>query len=316
MVQTEVIDKLPAADADLGRLVGINPADGPAGAARLNDELLVQFRAGGGPGFVAVLARDDRRLLVGYAQASAVAGGYTIGIVAGEQPPTDPPPTDPLSPIAESLIETLLSAISRAGGGRVTWWVANASAGDEQLAMRFGFSASRQLLEMRRPLPLEQALIDSATPIDTRPYLVGTDEDAWLTVNNRAFDGHHEQGCWTIDMLRARQTEPWFDASDVLLHERDGRLAGFCWTKLHRQLDGTSSAGGEIYVIAVDPDFVGMGLGRALAIAGYRHMTDRGATTALLYVDADNVRAVALYRSLGLVVTRGDIAYTTHLVAS
>ena len=52
--------------------------------------------------------------------------------------------------------------------------------------------------------------------------------------------------------------EPWFDPDGFRLHERDGRLAAFCWTKVT-----TTSASCEIYVIAVDPDFHGLGLGRS-----------------------------------------------------
>ena len=58
-----------------------------------------------------------------------------------------------------------------------------------------------------------------------------------------------------------------------LLHERDGKLAAFCWTKVHSD---TSPPMGEIYVIAVDPEFHGLGLGKALTIAGLDHLAAQG----------------------------------------
>ena len=62
---------------------------------------------------------------------------------------------------------------------------------------------------------------------------------------------------------------------------------------------------GEIYVVAVDPQFAGRGLGRALTVAGLQHLNAFGAKIGMLYVDAENTPAVSMYNALG---------FTTHFV--
>ena len=163
--------------------------------------------------------------------------------------------------------------------------------GAVEAAERAGLAPVRRLHQLWRPLPLEET-----TDLVTRPFRPGVDDDAWLAVNNRAFAWHPDQGGWTKETLQGRLAEPWFDADGFLLHEADDRLAGFCWTKVH---DGEDPPLGEIYVIAVDPDFGGRGLGRALTLAGLRYLADRGLTVGILYVEADNAPALALYESLG-----------------
>ena len=73
---------------------------------------------------------------------------------------------------------------------------------------------------------------------------------------------------------------------------------------------------GEIYVIAVDPDFQGHGLGRQLVLAGLASLCERGGRTGMLYVDHDNEAARKLYFSLGFIDDHTDRAYVTDVPPS
>jgi mycothiol synthase len=146
--------------------------------------------------------------------------------------------------------------------------------------------------------------------VTVRTFVPGRDEAAWVKVNNRAFAGHPEQGAWTVDMLRAREQEAWFDPEGLLLAFDDEGLAGSCWTKVHPpQPPHEPEALGEIYVIGADPSRHGRGLGRALTSAGLASLAARGIEIGMLFVDADNEAAVGLYRSLGFTTSRTDRAY-------
>lgn len=180
-------------------------------------------------------------------------------------------------------------------GDATDYWAEPADADTDHAALEGGFRPDRDLLHMRRDLPL-----DEPVTIETRAFRPGHDEQTWLAVNNRAFAWHPDQADQTLDDLRTTLDEPWFEARGFLLHEVDGRLAGFCWTKVH---DETEPAVGEIFVIGIDPDFGGRGLGRALTVAGLDHLSRvRHTPVAMLYVEAGNDAAVDLYRRLGFEV--------------
>ena len=168
--------------------------------------------------------------------------------------------------------------------------------GDLDQAMRsIGLEAQRDLWKLEVNLPPVGGF-EAAEGLDIRAFRVGNDEAEWVGVNNRAFAWHREQGGWTVEQVSQREAEPWFDPEGFLIHEVDGAIAGFCWTKIH---DDETPPAGEIYVIGVDPAHHGKGLGRAMTVAGLRSIQSRGYDRAILYVDADNTPAAKLYESLG-----------------
>jgi mycothiol synthase len=225
-------------------------------------------------------------------------------------------PADAASEAAVTeALQAAVAAVAAKGGGPLRVWVH----GDGPAALRTvagpaaratGFELERTLLQLRRPLPVDELMVPT---VATRAFVPGQDDEAWLAVNNRAFATHPEQGAWTPEELARRLAEPWFDPAGFLLHEEEGRLVGFCWTKVHDHLDPPL---GEIYVIAVDPAAHQRGLGKRLVVTGLDHLADRGLRHAMLYVDAANQPATHLYDRLGFTLHHEDHAYVRTVPAA
>jgi mycothiol synthase len=263
--------------------------------APLGEHKWLDLVHGGRSGFSGFVARDERARVVGYAHLSRGASNWAIEFVV------HPAHRTPDEGIGIDLVSAAMAEIRREGGGHVHVWVPKPEAEDDALAEACGLRRGRELLQMRRPLPLE----GPPPALEVRAFRPGADEEAWLAVNNRAFGSHPEQGAWDLETLRRREREPWFDPEGFLVHEVDGVLAGSCWTKVHPE----DPPVGEIYVISVDPAHQGRGLGRALVLCGLHHLAQQGIRTGMLYVDAANTPAVSLYRDLGFTVDHVDRAY-------
>jgi mycothiol synthase len=293
----EVVYELSADAVDAVRALATQ-AKTAEGHVSIDDHRLTQATSGRAPGFVAALAWDERhRDLLGYVQAVRGRAGWDVERAMA------PDQGIARSDLTRRLVKAALEALAVENGTDVRLWAYQAGEPDDRLAAAVGLHPARELRQMRRPLPVEGV---PGPSIPTRPFEVGRDEQAWLEVNNRAFGWHPDQGGWTLIELQSREREPWFDPTGFLLHEREGRLVGFCWTKVHRD---TEPPVGEIYVIAVDPDWHGTGLGRALTRAGLDHLAGSGLTVGMLYVEATNTPAVHLYQRMGFTVHHVDRVY-------
>lgn len=214
--------------------------------------------------------------------------------------------------VAKALLDETTTSVGRAGGGLLYLWVHRVQQARETLAYRLGFDVQRELAFMTRPLgdtPPQAVMPEGVT---LRPFRPGTDEAAFLEVNNAAFAGHPENGGWSADDFAERRALDWFDPDDLLTAWRDDELLGFHWTKWHGHESDEVPAHepvGEVYVLAVHPRAQGLGLGRALLAAGIRHLQRRGCQQVVLYVDCADTAAVALYESAGFTYRYRDVCY-------
>jgi mycothiol synthase len=239
------------------------------------------------------LIYQEESTLLGYAQLEPGPDTGSVELVA----------TDPL--VATELLEAAGQLVEPTG---LRLWAHGRNSVATQAATQAGWQPVRTLLQLRAALA-DLELPEPRLPegISLRAFRPGFDERAWLTVNAHAFASHPEQGRWGLVDLEDRIAAPWFDPAGFLLAVReDGQLLGFHWTKVHTE---TPEPMGEVYVLGVDPAAQRLSLGRALLVAGLRHLRERGLTTVLLYVEADNTPARGLYDSLGFSVFARDIQF-------
>ncbi len=227
--------------------------------------------------------------------------------------------TDPVeAPAAELVVHpghrgrghgrALGSELLEQSGRRLRVWAHGGHPAARHLAQTLGLTMFRELRQMRRSLT-DLELPEPVLPegVSVRTFQPGTDDAAWLEVNAAAFAHHPEQGSLIQRDLDDRKGEAWFDPKGFFLAEKDGRLVGFHWTKVHAD-DGL----GEVYVLGVRPGAQGGGLGKALTTVGLRHLAGQGLPTAMLYVDADNAAAVSVYERMGFATHETDLMYRSE----
>lgn len=285
-------------------------AAGHDGVKPLSEQTVLEARrlpeeTGGHETGTHLVARDEQGTVVGYGHVDH---------------------SDPDAPAAELVVDpghrrqgvggALLDHVLERWPGVRLW-----SHGDLQDARRLYSSRHlavvRELWQMSRPLAGEWSDLPDRVQLPddlrVRTFTVGQDEEAWLAVNARAFADHPEQGRMTLTDLRDRESEPWFDPQGFLVVEdpndtdADGipRIAAFHWTKVEQDQPGT----GEVYVVGVDPDYQGKGLGSAVTLLGLQHLRAVGVETATLYVDGDNAPAIATYQRLEFERSAIDVMY-------
>ena len=274
------------------------------GVRPLSEHVVLQVLSGQSEKFLHVCAQAGQRL-VGYAGIdldSPEAGPMMELAVA---------PSARDQGVSDTLFERALSETD----GRLSIWAHGTHSFAAPSATSRGFVPARELHRMRRslltPLPEPQ----SPQGITIRIFQPGIDDEEWLRLNAAAFVDLPDQGGWTVGDLQLRKSEDWFDPAGFFLaiDDRTGKMTGFHWTKIHKYDQDLRQAVGEIYVIGIDPTTSHRGLGRALSLTGMRYLQSKGLNEVILYVDAKNQAARALYDRLGFTTYNTDVLYRSPL---
>ena len=289
-----------------GVLKLISAATEQDGIPPIAEHIVLHLRHGGD--------KDDRHLIV--LEGGAIVGYAHIDLtdkVAGSSAELVIHPRYRGKGLGRALLEEICGITSP------RLWAHGDLPSAQKLAKEYGLVRARTVIQMRRSL--NQPLPVLGSDLKLRSFLPGLDDEAWLTLNNRAFVGHPEQGGWTMENLHQRMNEDWFDPQGFFLAtiatSVGEEIIAFCWTKIHgahtHAHDGQEEHGhdpiGEIYAMGVDPSYQGKKIGRAITVAGLAHLRHQGLMSAMLYVDAENGAAIKIYKDLGFSEWGRDVVY-------
>ena len=267
----------PATPADRPDLIALALAEDAAwsGAPEVSAEEAGEFVDQHGPGVV--FARDGR--VAGYAAVGE--GGTTILLVD---------PADDPGPALDALVAWLgerghheLDAYA-SDARRIAWLEAH------------GFTHRRSSFDLHRGIdpPLAPAIWPSAVAVAR--YQPGEDDDAvhaliYVDAAWGEVPGHTQLSLEAWRSMLTPDYRGW-------VARRDGRPVGWVVGRVF------SDGRGWIQQLAVARRARGLGLGRALLLHALAELRSRGATSLALGVQAENERAIGLYRDIGFEVQR------------
>ncbi len=266
----------PATPADRPDLIALALAEdaawsgAPAVSAEETGELLDRFRPG------VVFQRDGR--VAGYAAVDD--GGETILLAD---------PGDPVSPL-----EALVAWLGERGHHQVDTYAADA----RRIAWleAHGFSHLRSSFDLVRGVDRPPASAVWPSGVSIARYRPGEDDrDVHALIHVDAawgeVAGHTERSLEAWRSMISPEDSGW-------VARRDGRAIGWVIGRVFD--DGRGCVEG----LAVARSARGLGVGRALLLHSLAELLSRGATSLATGVQAENERALGLYRDVGFAVER------------
>lgn len=215
--------------------------------------------------------------------------------------------------VAMKLIGRAISRARKLEVKRVHVNVPEGSVGVRKLFTKMGFRFIRRFLEL--DLDLSEVYVPNTDRIESRyRHLKRGDEDKLVHIQNRSFADTWGFNPNTVEEIVYRTGLPNCSPEDIILACDGDSVIGYCWTRIYvGGAELTINRKGRIYMLGVDPNYRGRGVGKEVLMAGLAYLRSKGVGIVELTVDGKNEAARALYGSAGFRVRTGSLWYERAL---
>ncbi len=205
--------------------------------------------------------------------------------------------------IGRRLVEAAIEIERERGRPEVFLGVLPDDAAGHAFLAATGFAYHSTLWDLA--LPADAVVAGPTWPdgVVARPFELGRDGRAWISLFNAAFATHATPLQMDPSSIDA-PPDPNIEDADMLVVDDalTAELVGFCATTPER-VHGVPGPPAEIWTVGVLPARQGQGLGRQLLRWGVERLRSIGASDITLSVNNRNEGALALYESEGFVRT-------------
>jgi len=211
--------------------------------------------------------------------------------------------------VATKLIERAIDRVRELKVKRIHVNTPEESTTARELFTKIGFRFIRRFLELR--LDLSEVHVPDMGRIGPRyRQMKSGEEEKLVHIQNRSFTDTWGFNPNTLEEIAYRIGLPNRSPEDIILACDGDHVIGYCWTRIYVGEENVTIGGrGRIYMLGVDPDYRGKGMGREVLLAGLSYLKDKGLGMVELTVDSENKAACALYRSAGFGIQTRSLWY-------
>lgn len=222
-------------------------------------------------------------------------------------------PKHPVMGLARRFVERAVHRARELGLKRVHVNIPQNNLMAERLFSKMGFTFVRRFFELR--LDLSEPYLPNVGRIASKcRHLRRGEEEKLMQIQNRSFANTWGYNPNALEEITYRINVPGSSPEDIIIAYGEDMVIGYCWTKQKfRGRNAKSGEKGRIYMLGVDPDHRGKGVGKKVLLAGLRHLRNKGIKIVEITVDSENEAALALYRSVGFEVWSASLWYEKEL---